>query len=93
MSDIPTFDPTTAISDIRGYAMYAHQGKPWIVHTYSVRVSDEKGTKRPVRRVEHLKLDADEGWGDTTTAGVVRAELKKQWAQWVEWNNAMKGER
>jgi hypothetical protein len=90
MSDIPTFDPATAISDIRGYAMYAYKGAPWVVHTYSVRITDDKGTKRPVRRIEHLKLDADAGWGDTATATAVRGELKKQWADWIAWDQAMK---
>ncbi len=88
---IPTFDPHTAITNIYGYAMYAHNGKPWIVHSYTVRISDGKGAKVPVKRVEHLQLDADAGWGDTKVAGVVRKELQKQWDSWVDWNNAMKG--
>ncbi len=87
----PYFEPHTAIANLYGYAMYAHEGKPWIVHTYKVRVSDGKGGKIPEQRVEHLTLDGEDAWGSTTTAGVVRAELKRQWREWVEWNDAMKG--
>lgn len=92
MTEIPKFDPRTAVADIRGYAMYDHHGEPWIVHTYTVRVSDGKGTKRPEKRVEHLRLDSEEGWGDTATARVVLQELRKQWAEWREWNHAMRDE-
>lgn len=90
LSALPTFQENTAIAAMYGYELYNHKGKPWVIHRWTVRVSDEKGTKRPEKKIEHLQLDG-EGWGETKTAQVVHGELRRLWREWVEWNDAMKG--